>query len=452
MVMNRKKWRYGVIVMIDATILQAQNLAASGRMAEAGRVLERAAEEFPDSVEILSHLGYYYFKIGRYTHAIDAFNRRRRLAEPDLGVCQIMAAIYTARNEPCEQRYWLRQAANSGDRSLNLRVRIFYTYFQEILRCFICANQRIPSFLLPMLECYKRFCFYVCNVLIRILRLEKNESHFRLRDYLRFYQRYDPSYPREMFAYHKNREAQIVSSHLPIHDGDAKILDIGTGKNTLPLFWASYGPQIISLDGSLYGFDHLERAKSGLKKDGAPARIEFVAGDGLRLPFPADTFDGVSAICAIEHIPGDGDIECMKEIHRVTKSGGIAVVTVETNRHCCESWMEAPYERGFQVGDDINKNDEKQETRWHEVFCRNYAPAAMLERLARSADWSGIEYGFYDERLLPIRQWLDHVRHPILARVFRPFQPLLALLNYRKQENLKKLTPSSIGYLILQKM
>ncbi|MHB1166928.1 MAG: SAM-dependent methyltransferase [Carboxydocellales bacterium] len=49
--------------------------------------------------------------------------------------------------------------------------------------------------------------------------------------------------------------------------------------------------------------------------------------DATKLNYPDNYFDKVTAISALEHIPGDGDITAMQEIHRVLKPGGSVILT-----------------------------------------------------------------------------------------------------------------------------
>ena len=65
-------------------------------------------------------------------------------------------------------------------------------------------------------------------------------------------------------------------------------------------------------------------AEAGEAPLGACARA--VRGDVLDLPFDADTFDRVIAAEVLEHIPDDR--AAMREITRVLRPGGLAVVTV----------------------------------------------------------------------------------------------------------------------------
>lgn len=52
------------------------------------------------------------------------------------------------------------------------------------------------------------------------------------------------------------------------------------------------------------------------------------AFDARMLPFPDCQFERVFSVSAIEHIPGDGDIQAVREIGRVLAPGGLFVMTL----------------------------------------------------------------------------------------------------------------------------
>jgi SAM-dependent methyltransferase len=81
--------------------------------------------------------------------------------------------------------------------------------------------------------------------------------------------------------------------------------------------------------------------------------VDWVEGPGvdavvdlsnLPLPFPSDTFDEVSADHVLEHLPNA--FGTMREIHRVLRPGGRAVIRVP---HFSRGMTHAEHERGFDV-------------------------------------------------------------------------------------------------------
>lgn len=134
----------------------------------------------------------------------------------------------------------------------------------------------------------------------------------------------------------------------------------------------------------------------------------------------------------------------MREIHRVLKPNGIAVITTETGPEYQDRWIEVPYEIGYQ------SEGHHSQTHWQEVYCRDYSPEKFTDRLIKSAGWDWIDTGFYDDGMLPFRDWLSPNRRTVLSSFCRLFQPVLSVAWFRPRPP-SRLSPSSIGYLILRK-
>ncbi|MEW6237666.1 MAG: methyltransferase domain-containing protein [Candidatus Omnitrophota bacterium] len=424
-------------------IQEASRLAALDASA-AGCLLEQAVERFPQSADLLAHLGFYYYKTGRYSRAIGAFQRFSALALPDAGICALMAEMAQARRDSETALLWLQRQKDMEGFSPTLSRIISRVRRRIILQ----KNIRpLWGFLLhPLILLYKWILTWL-NWLGLWFWDEMNKKEgqpFQLSRFIRFLMRFDPLFWRESYAYHKTREAILASNTLAF-GAPRRLLDIGTGKNLLPLYWASQGCDVTIMDGSFYGFSLLRHSRNFMNRRAFSYSAEFAMGDARRLPFADNVFDGVSALCVIEHIPADGDAECMREIFRVLRPGGRAIVTVETSAAFSEQWMEVPYEIGYQAqGASPTKTD------WEEVFCRNYSPAEMMNRLAAAAPWRVVEIAYYDDGVFPIRRWLDPFRSSWRAAFLRPLQPLLSATFYRNKSN-ENLTPSSIGCLILEK-
>lgn len=74
---------------------------------------------------------------------------------------------------------------------------------------------------------------------------------------------------------------------------------------------------------SYSAIDKIEEAIATLRKEFPEARL--VAGNLPPLPYPDDSFDSVISFQVIEHI--NDDVFFLKEIHRVLRPGGIALIT-----------------------------------------------------------------------------------------------------------------------------
>lgn len=108
----------------------------------------------------------------------------------------------------------------------------------------------------------------------------------------------------------------LVSGHF----GDSNrvaLLDIGCGTGNLhPLIFGSLG----SITGADISQGSLERAARR-----CPAN-RYVHYDGERLPFADGTFDAVSTVCVMHHVPPAQWPAFCAEMRRVLKPGGLAMV------------------------------------------------------------------------------------------------------------------------------
>jgi ubiquinone/menaquinone biosynthesis C-methylase UbiE len=159
-------------------------------------------------------------------------------------------------------------------------------------------------------------------------------------------------------------EYPLVYTALRLFDG-ARILDIGAGYSVFPLYLAKsrrYEVYItdpeIHLRGVL-GFHIKKLRRLGLSYDLQAGRIRVESQDARRLAYHTGSFDRVTCISVLEHIPGDGDSVSMKEIARVLRPGGLAVITVP--------WAEVYSERTSSP--------------WVEYFERSYSDGAIQNRL-----------------------------------------------------------------------
>ena len=118
------------------------------------------------------------------------------------------------------------------------------------------------------------------------------------------------------FVAKRSAAARFVADAAP-SNSRLRILDAGCGTGAmLDLFrrWPN-------VDAT--GIDSSEEALQFTRSRGHES---LVAGDLTGLPFPAETFDVVTALDVIEHI--DDDQHALCEIRRVLKPGGILVATV----------------------------------------------------------------------------------------------------------------------------
>jgi demethylmenaquinone methyltransferase/2-methoxy-6-polyprenyl-1,4-benzoquinol methylase len=97
-------------------------------------------------------------------------------------------------------------------------------------------------------------------------------------------------------------------------------LDMATGTGELAFLLATRAEQVVAVD-TCPQMLSIARAKAGSRP--RAGRIQFLLADGLRLPFPADSFDCVATGFALRNVADLG--LALAEMHRVVRPGGRAV-------------------------------------------------------------------------------------------------------------------------------
>jgi ubiquinone/menaquinone biosynthesis C-methylase UbiE len=118
------------------------------------------------------------------------------------------------------------------------------------------------------------------------------------------------------FVYSRKRLNGWLDRFLPERGDDKKMLDVGCGTGYHLARYHERGFDISGVDGSE---DMLKQAQL-INPD-----IEFKQSDVDNLPYPDQSFDYVLCIEVLRYLP---DIKpCVREIYRVLKPGGVALIT-----------------------------------------------------------------------------------------------------------------------------
>lgn len=72
---------------------------------------------------------------------------------------------------------------------------------------------------------------------------------------------------------------------------------------------------------------------------GRSGGLKLEVADGRKLQYKNKFFDKAFTISVVEHIPGEGDSLCMKELARVLRPGGKVVLTTPLSRNYQELWV-----------------------------------------------------------------------------------------------------------------
>lgn len=122
------------------------------------------------------------------------------------------------------------------------------------------------------------------------------------------------------------RRARLILKHLA-PGKNAKILDIGCGRGFYERAIARVYPtaQVTGIDTNA---QYLRIARSGAY---GKANISFLRASGLRLPFACCSFDRIICSEVLEHVVDDDKL--VKEMFRVVKPGGLALISVPHARY-----------------------------------------------------------------------------------------------------------------------
>ena len=138
--------------------------------------------------------------------------------------------------------------------------------------------------------------------------------------------------------------------------------------------------------------------------------------DARQLKYPDDFFDLVYSISVIEHIPGQGDTEALREFCRVMKTDGRLVI-------------EVPYRR--QRREIVAHYDSKGAPLETPQFYERHYDAAWLRGRLEDVQGLSLERRVILGETLPIDPWIATNRLPRLLRIaLLPLEPLFAALNY----------------------
>jgi SAM-dependent methyltransferase len=122
---------------------------------------------------------------------------------------------------------------------------------------------------------------------------------------------------------------------------DARALGVGAGREPVIFWLADHIREIVATD--LYGNETWTRsdgveAPAEILADATPycactvdlSRIKFQSADGTALPYADESFDFCWSLSSIEHFGGhEAAAQAVREMARVTKSGGIVCIATE---------------------------------------------------------------------------------------------------------------------------
>ena len=184
-------------------------------------------------------------------------------------------------------------------------------------------------------------------------------------------------------------EFPLVLSYFHL-DSTVRLLDVGAYRSVFPWVMASRGCEVhvVDIDPQVSIQRRYERY---LRRDGdLEGQVHVTVQNAMATSFRDEFFDLILNISAVEHFPGDGDIEFVKEANRILKPGGRLFFS-------------------FGIG------EEYREGRWEWLFCRTYDKEALEKRIIEPSGMEvEAELYFEDKRTRRFTEWW--FRLPILLR------------------------------------
>ncbi len=114
---------------------------------------------------------------------------------------------------------------------------------------------------------------------------------------------------------------------------ESRVLEIGFGPGVSTQYASAKAPK-----GSVAGIDHSDTMVQAARRRNAAAikagRIELKQGDVASLPYPDESFDKAFSIHSIYFWAKP--VECLKELRRVLKPGGLLAITIKPK----DKWTE----------------------------------------------------------------------------------------------------------------
>jgi ubiquinone/menaquinone biosynthesis C-methylase UbiE len=191
---------------------------------------------------------------------------------------------------------------------------------------------------------------------------------------------------------------------------DRKVLDAGCGTGGMISWLERYAGR-----GKIFGIDTVKDALVFCRERQQKLLAQASA---THLPFPASTFDLVTSFDVLVQIPGEhSDIDAMREMYRVARSGGIVFVRVAAYK-----WMRSGHDEalGSQRRYTLSELSGKMKDVGFEILRATYAnsfllPVAAVRRLLLKR--IGLSDKGSDVKPLPENlDWLNRTLKSVLSK------------------------------------
>jgi SAM-dependent methyltransferase len=220
---------------------------------------------------------------------------------------------------------------------------------------------------------------------------------------------------------------------------DDRVLDIGSPK-LLSLYLAErVGGEIFATDIEDYFLDEFQFLRQARRI--APETLHLAVEDGRKLSFEDNSFTKIYSISVIEHIPDNGDSECLGEIGRVLRPGGRCLITVPFSLTYQEEYRRPNFYWAGSAGAPADGRV---------FYCRRYTDAELQNRLVKPSGLTVRQISYVGERFLlhSRRELADY----LIPQFTGPIHPIASRLAHTgPTESSKELKKPLAAFLLLTK-
>jgi len=238
----------------------------------------------------------------------------------------------------------------------------------------------------------------------------------------------------DLVEYNHYLEYPLVFKELKLGTG-IRLLDVGSGKyGMFPFYVATHTKTAVTA--TEYDPDAVEEQQRVAKRLRIPKeKVAIKAADVTKLPFASSFFDRVSCISTLDHIDGNGDVQSAREIGRVLKKGGTAVIAVVYNplKDGEKAYLYARDSRFYRGSHTLyGRHSDSDKV----FFGRTYNEKLLHERIIKPSGLKLVRQYFYSEPGFPMaRLMFDNnsgVCNFFIKYFLSLFTPLLSALFFRQ--------------------